>query len=138
MYSVCDYPYDKSCLCTFLHCHPYFILQFYSIVFYTCCPYFFRKEIACCPMLVCTACIEYWLATARCHNYYNIIFINFMYACIIIVQLCMRIVCSCCTGHYSDIKYFFACKDGLHIISISIHGCKSLNDEVIIHCSLTY
>ena len=28
-------PY-KPCLCIFWHCHPYFILQFYSIVFYTC------------------------------------------------------------------------------------------------------
>ena len=25
----------KPCLCNFWHCHPYFILQFYSIVFYT-------------------------------------------------------------------------------------------------------
>ena len=32
MYSGCNYPY-KSCLCTFWPCHPYFILQFYSIVF---------------------------------------------------------------------------------------------------------
>ena len=32
MYSRCDYPY-KSCLCTFWPCHPYFILQFYSIAF---------------------------------------------------------------------------------------------------------
>ena len=32
---VIRYPY-KPCLCTFWHCHPYFILQFYSIVFYTC------------------------------------------------------------------------------------------------------
>ena len=31
MYSECDYPY-KSCSCTFWPCHPYFILQFYSIV----------------------------------------------------------------------------------------------------------
>ena len=29
MYSSCDI----SCLCTFWSCHPYFILQFYSIVF---------------------------------------------------------------------------------------------------------
>ena len=35
MYSGCDYPY-KSCFCTFWPCHPYFILQFYSIAFYTC------------------------------------------------------------------------------------------------------
>ena len=32
MYGGCDYPY-KSCLCTFWPCRPYFILQFYSIVF---------------------------------------------------------------------------------------------------------
>ena len=33
---VIRYPY-KSYLCIFWHCHPYFILQFYSIVFfYTC------------------------------------------------------------------------------------------------------
>ena len=32
---VIRYPYE-SCLCIFWHCHPYFILQFYSIVFYTC------------------------------------------------------------------------------------------------------
>ena len=32
---VIRYPY-KPCLCIFWHCHPYFILQFYSIVFYTC------------------------------------------------------------------------------------------------------
>jgi hypothetical protein len=35
MYSGRDYP-QKSCLCTFWPYHPYFILQFYSIVFYTC------------------------------------------------------------------------------------------------------
>jgi hypothetical protein len=35
MYSGCDYPH-KSCLYTFWPYHPYFILQFYSIVFYTC------------------------------------------------------------------------------------------------------
>jgi hypothetical protein len=35
MYSGCDYPH-KSCFNTFWPCHPYFILQFYSIVFYTC------------------------------------------------------------------------------------------------------
>ena len=32
MYSECDYLY-KSCMYTFWPCHPYFILQFYSIVF---------------------------------------------------------------------------------------------------------
>ena len=32
MYSGCDYLY-KSCLYTFWPCHPYFILQFYSVVF---------------------------------------------------------------------------------------------------------
>ena len=32
---VIRYPY-KSCWCIFWHCHPYFIPQFYSIVFYTC------------------------------------------------------------------------------------------------------
>ena len=32
MYSGRDYPYN-FCLCTFWLCHPYFILQFYSIVF---------------------------------------------------------------------------------------------------------
>ncbi len=35
MYGGCNYPH-KSCLCTFWPCHPYFFLQFYSIVFYTC------------------------------------------------------------------------------------------------------
>jgi hypothetical protein len=35
MYSGCDYP-NKSCLCTFWPYHPYSILQFYSIIFYTC------------------------------------------------------------------------------------------------------
>ena len=30
MYSGCDY---KSCLYTFWHCHPYFILKFYSVIF---------------------------------------------------------------------------------------------------------
>ena len=35
MYSGCGYPH-KSCSCTFRPCHPYFILQFYSITFYTC------------------------------------------------------------------------------------------------------
>ena len=33
MYSGCDYPH-KSCLCTFWPYHPYFILQFHSIVFF--------------------------------------------------------------------------------------------------------
>ena len=38
MYSGCDYLLSlyKSCLYTFWHCHPYFILKFYSIIFYTC------------------------------------------------------------------------------------------------------
>ena len=37
MYSRCDYPLQlESCLCIFLSCHPYFILQFYLIVFYLC------------------------------------------------------------------------------------------------------
>ena len=40
MYSGCDYPY-KSCLCTFWPCHPYFIFQFYSIVFILVCVIFF-------------------------------------------------------------------------------------------------
>ena len=40
MYSGCNYPH-KSCLCTFWPCHPYFMLQFYSIVFYTCYSSFF-------------------------------------------------------------------------------------------------
>ena len=37
MHSGCDTLSYKSCLCTciFWHCHPYFILQFYSIVIYT-------------------------------------------------------------------------------------------------------
>ena len=35
IYHVCDYPY-YSCLDTFWHCHPYFTLQFYANVFYTC------------------------------------------------------------------------------------------------------
>ena len=30
---VIRYSY-KPCLCIFWHCHPYFILQFYSIVFF--------------------------------------------------------------------------------------------------------
>ena len=34
MYSGCDYLLSlKSCLRTLWHCHPYFIFQFYSIVF---------------------------------------------------------------------------------------------------------
>ena len=33
MYSGCDYLLSLKSLCTFWHCHPYFILQFYSIVF---------------------------------------------------------------------------------------------------------
>ena len=34
MYSGCDYLLSlKSCSCAFWYCHPYFILQFYSIVF---------------------------------------------------------------------------------------------------------
>ena len=36
MYSGCDYSYN-SCLCTFWPCHPYFIFQFYSIVFILVC-----------------------------------------------------------------------------------------------------
>ena len=45
-----SYPY-KSCLYTFCHCHPYFILQFYSIIFYTyfcffCCNYNRRWEVS--------------------------------------------------------------------------------------------
>ena len=68
-----------------------FIQLFFILVAFI----FFRKEIACCPMLVCTACVDYWLATVRCHNYCIrggggiIIFINFMHACIIIAQLRM-------------------------------------------------
>ena len=38
MYHVCDYPY-YSCLDTFWHCHPYFTLQFYANIFYTCYTY---------------------------------------------------------------------------------------------------
>ena len=47
---LCDYPYDKSCLCAFWPCHPYFILQFYLNVFYTC-PFFFVNDIANASML---------------------------------------------------------------------------------------
>ena len=50
------------------------------------------------------------LATTRYNYFITIIFINFMHAFLIIVhvQLCMLIVCSCCTGHYSDIEFYLA------------------------------